>query len=174
MTTFPKRRSDDWAEEFDRRYRASLRAYFRRRLSNDAEADELAQEVLAKLVERGQIDAESAPAYIFTVAANLLRDHYRRQAVRDAWIDEIVALQPDGEVEWRDPERVLAGRQALGRAREVLESLPERTRNIFLLYRIEGLPRQDIADAFVISVSAVEKHIATAMKALMNAQRTQS
>jgi RNA polymerase sigma-70 factor (ECF subfamily) len=38
---------------------------------------------------------------------------------------------------------------------------------IFILYRLEAMPRKKIAESFGLSVSAVEKHIAKAMKLLM-------
>ncbi len=96
-------------------------------------------------------------------------------AKRCAWREDQAPRPAQGvvdapAVDWQDPERILAGRQALGEVRQVLDSLPERTRTIFVLYRLEGLSRRDIADAHGISVSAVEKHIATAMKALLKAR----
>ena len=44
-----------------------------------------------------------------------------------------------------------------------MEGLSERTRDIFILARIEHMHQRDIAKLFGISVSAVEKHV---MKAL--------
>jgi RNA polymerase sigma-70 factor (ECF subfamily) len=86
--------------------------------------------------------------------------------VRAAWREEAIT-QNEIAVESRDPERVLAGQQALGAIQRALNSLPERTRVIFVLYRLEGMARKDIAESFGLSVSAVEKHIAKAMKLLM-------
>ena len=44
-----------------------------------------------------------------------------------------------------------------------LEELPERTRDIFLMRRYEGLAYGDIAERLGISVSAIEKHVAKAV-----------
>jgi len=43
-----------------------------------------------------------------------------------------------------------------------LKELAERTREIFILYRIENVTRQEIAQAFALSLSSVEKEIARA------------
>ena len=43
-----------------------------------------------------------------------------------------------------------------------LKELAERTREIFILYRIENVTRQEIARAFALSLSSVEKEIARA------------
>ena len=54
-----------------------------------------------------------------------------------------------------------------------LDSLPERTRSVFLLYRIEGLKYREIAQALDISIPAVQKHMARALERItlaLNAQ----
>lgn len=159
-------RPAEWLADLDRRYRSSLLAFFRRRTGNPAEAEDMVQEVFARIYATSGIEQETAGAYIFRAAANLLSDRLRRDGVRAAYRDEAMAL--GAVVDHRDPERVLAGQQALGAIQSALATLPERTRVIFVLYRLEGMPRRDIADSFGLSVSAVEKHIAKAMKALMH------
>lgn len=155
-----------WLTDLDRQYRPSLLAFFRRRTGNPAEAEDMAQEVLARIYATAGLERETAPAYIFRAAANLLHDRARREGVRAAWREEAMA-QHESSVDSRDPERVLAGQQALDAIQKALNSLPERTRVIFILYRLEAMPRKKIAESFGLSVSAVEKHIAKAMKLLM-------
>ena len=48
-----------------------------------------------------------------------------------------------------------------------LEELPDRRRQIFILYRIENVARQEIARAFNLSISSVEKEVARATAYLM-------
>ena len=43
-----------------------------------------------------------------------------------------------------------------------LDELGERTRDIFMMYRLEKMKHRDIAALYGITVSAVEKHIAKA------------
>ena len=157
-----------WTEELDARYRGALCAFFRRRIGNGAEAEELAQEVIVRVCDLPEGQMESPDAYVFTIAANLLRDRARRDAVRASYREAILADSERWDIERRDPERILAGRQNLANVAHVLKSLPERTRVIFVLYRLEGMARREIADTFGISVSAVEKHIATAMRAIIS------
>lgn len=155
-----------WLTDLDRQYRASLLAFFRRRTGNPAEAEDMVQEVFARIYATAGLERETAAAYIFRAAANLLHDRARREGVRAAWREDAI-MQGSAAVESRDPERVLAGQQALSAIQRALASLPERTRVIFVLYRLEGMARKDIAESFGLSVSAVEKHIAKAMKLLM-------
>jgi DNA-directed RNA polymerase specialized sigma24 family protein len=98
-----------------------------------------------RLTVRGTPDnTDHASAYIFQTAASVLADRYRRRTVRHA--DEHVALDPDlrGEQDF-DPARIYAGKQALNAAAAALMTMPERTRTIFLLRRIDGLRHQAIA-----------------------------
>ena len=104
--------------------------------------------------------------YIFQAAANLLRDNYRREATRSRYLQSR-AGDPDLAIDPIDAERLLSARQSVGCVARTLGGLPDRTRQIFILYRLEGMQRKAIGDAFGISVSAVEKHIASAMRALL-------
>ena len=52
---------------------------------------------------------------------------------------------------------------ACWRARAALREAPERTRSIFLLYRVEQMKKRDIAETYGISTSAVDKHLMKAM-----------
>ena len=96
------------------------------------------------------------------MAANLLRDRGRREKVREAYRFGVLAGEGVG-VAPLDPERVLAGRQSLGQIAAALREAPERTRSIFLLYRVEQMKKRDIAETYGISTSAVDKHLMKAM-----------
>lgn len=157
----------EWLTDLDRQYRGSLLAFFRRRTGNLAEAEDMVQDVFARIYATSGIEQDTAGAYIFRAAANLMNDRLRRDGVRAAWRAEAIT-RDEGAIDPCDPERVLAGQQALSVIQSALDALPERTRVIFVLFRLEGMPQKTIADTFGLSVSAVEKHIAKAMKALMH------
>ena len=63
---------------------------------------------------------------------------------------------------------VLAAQERLERIMAALESLGPRTREIFLMHRLDGLKYREIAARLDITVSAVEKHIAKASLFLVN------
>jgi RNA polymerase sigma-70 factor (ECF subfamily) len=147
--------------------RGSLIAYFRRRVRNASEAEDLAQEVFLRLTVRGAPEhTDNAAAYVFQTAASVLADRHRRRTVRHA--DEHVTLDPElgGDQDF-DPARIYAGKQALNAAAAALMTMPERTRAIFLLKRLDGMRHKSIALQLGISVSAVEKHMTKAIEHLM-------
>ncbi|EZP54191.1 RNA polymerase sigma factor [Sphingomonas sp. RIT328] len=149
-----------------RQMRPALLAFFLRRLHDRTLAEDLVQDMFVRISGMDGRVAGNPEGYIFQTAANLLRDHVRREATRVRYIQSW-AEDGSADVDTFDAERLLAARQSVGCVATTLATLPDRTRQIFILYRLENLQRKAIAAAFGISVSAVEKHIAKAMQALL-------
>jgi RNA polymerase sigma factor (sigma-70 family) len=173
MSADAKRQDDrQLLAELDGRFRSPLMAYFLRRTGNRQDAEDLTQETFARLIGSGSFNSEThATGYVFRVAANLLKDQRRRQAVRkqkpfSAFDPELVEYISNQIVEGREPERVLIGQQSLAEVYKCLEGLEERTRNIFILYRLEGMKQKDIAALLGLGLSTVEKHCMIAMTTL--------
>jgi RNA polymerase sigma factor (sigma-70 family) len=146
-------------------------SFFLRRVGDHAEAEDLTQQVFLRLLGSGGVkEPEHAEGFVFTVATNLLRDRARRSARRGP--AAIPAPDPDlvSELarelaEDRSPERVLLGRESLAEVLRALDELGERTRDMFILFRLENMKQRDIAALYGIGVSTVEKHI---MKATLH------
>jgi RNA polymerase sigma-70 factor (ECF subfamily) len=146
--------------------RQALTGYFRRRVANPSEAEDLVQEVFSRIVTRdSEQPVEHLGGYVFQVAASVLADRARRRGVRHADVHVPFDADRHGEADI-DPERVLSGKQALRAATAALLSLPERTRTVFILHRLEGRRYREIGLQLGISVSAVEKHMARAVQHL--------
>lgn len=157
--------------DLDQRFRAPLMAYFLRRTRNRRDAEDLTQDAFTRLLGSSSTFETNAQAYsyVFRVAANLLADRGRRQMVREASVGgQFDTTGPiSGQVvEERSPERVLIGQENLQELYAVLEGLDLRTRNVFILYRIEGMKQKDIAILLGIGLSTVEKHCMLAMTTL--------
>lgn len=148
-------------------YGAPVRAYFRRRATNPADVEDLAQEVFARLLRRADLGAiDNIQGYIFQTAANVLRRHYERDQRRGAMAPGAFAELDEDVVRGDEdfsPERILLGREAYGRLLSGLRALPERARTIFVLNRYEQLPAREIAKRMGISVSLVEKEMMRAV-----------
>jgi RNA polymerase sigma-70 factor (ECF subfamily) len=145
----------------NRRYRPALMAFFMRRAASHSDAEDMTQELFAKLAAPQAGAMDNADAYIFQMAANLLRDRGRREKVRANYRASVDAGSVD--LEPLDPARVLLARESLGEVSDALRELPERTRAIFLLFRLEGMKQSELATLYGISISAVQKHIFKAM-----------
>ena len=148
------------------RLRPALIAFFQRRLRDPSQAEDLTQDLFCRMAAGPPHVVDNPEAYIFRIAANLVNDHYRRETVRSRFHRHDDPVREAG-IDRLDAARLLEARESVGRVAAVLNTLPERTRHIFILYRLEGMPRKGIAETFGISVSAVEKHIANAMRTLL-------
>jgi RNA polymerase sigma-70 factor (ECF subfamily) len=152
--------------------RAPLTRYFRRRVKDPAEVEDLVQEVFARIVARRDIGPiANLGGYVFQTASSVLADQARRRAARRA--EAHVVFDPDRHANTDfDAGRIVVGRDDLRRATDALRALPERTRTIFLLHRLDGRRYRDIATELGISVSAVEKHMVRAIQHLSQAMGT--
>lgn len=148
--------------------RGPLTRFFQRNLPGASDIDDLVQEVFLRLVRRGDTDElERFDGYVFGTAASVLKDRQRRRRVRAS--DRHVPFNPDlhGEVEF-DPERAVISQQALAQITRKIMALPEKTRTIFILRRIEGLTHPQIARQLGLSLSTVEKHIQRAAQKIFS------
>src|SRR5665213_1472369 len=123
------------------------------------DAEDLVQEVFIRLARQEDLDAVGhLDGYVFQIAANVLRDRARRQAVR-AEPPTPEDFDPADEAGF-SPERVLLAREALERMITALYELPEMTRMIFAQYHFDEVAQVEIARRLGMSLSTVEKHMA--------------
>ena len=143
-----------------------LTGYFRRRVRDDDEVEDLVQDVFARIVARdSEAPIEHLGGYLARTAASVLADRGRRRSARHAELHVEFDVDRHGDEEI-DPERVLSGKEELHAATAALLSLPARTRAVFVLRRLEGCRHGDIERQLGISVSAVEKHMVRAIRHL--------
>ena len=145
------------------------------RTRNPDLAEDLFQDARAKLLGPAVSKPVSNPIpYIFQMLANLVEDHRRSERARVQrgrdWGDRGEGLEPDraGHV---TPEQSAAGRDMLAKTMDALNELPDRTREIFLAYRVEGKSQKQIAAELGISLSAVEKHLQRAYRAVIDIRK---
>ena len=156
-------------DRLGRDFRRSLLSYFGRRTRDRADLEDMVQEVFERLVKRGgtsELERQNLSAYVFETASSVLTDHLRKKVTHHSDAHEPFDQNQHEGADF-SPEHVLMDRQQLARATAVLLELPERTRVIFVLKRLEGMRLNDIASRLGISVSAVEKHMQRAMTHIM-------
>lgn len=146
----------------NRKFRPPLMAFFSRRVSSLAEAEDMTQEVFLRLINAPANAEETTSAYIFKIAANLIRDRARKDSVRKKFSDA-VKNDLNAGIDGLDPFRIASARETIAALWASIQILPEPTQKIFILYRVENIPKQVIADSFGIHLRTVEKHISRAM-----------
>ena len=154
--------------------RAALKRFLNARLGDEAEAEDLAQELYFRL-DRAQIygEVENPIAYLYKMAFNLARDHRRerqRAHARDGqWLEsrhpatsglEPVAHEPPADTAYE-------AKQDLASLVAALDDLSPQCRRVFVMHKFEGLSHPEIAAHVGISRSTVEKHMGTALRHLL-------
>lgn len=158
------------------RYYKELLGYLRRKVPDQAAAADLAQEAYVRIYashpEQAQI--HKPRNLLYKVAHNLVIDHYRQQQVRaeviDAYADADADLlnQSIGPAS-QEPDAVLSSKERLACLEATLAALPPRPREAFVLYKIDGLSRAQVAAQMGIGVRTVETHLEAAMAACSKA-----
>lgn len=145
------------------RYREPLMRYFLRKGMSEAASEDLAHDTFLKLFALSRTDhVENMEAYLFQIASSVLNDHLRHLRVRRRHAGVVEGLWGE-RAETRTPERVLEAKEAVARFEAALGELKPKTRDIFLMNRMEGLSYTQIAVRLGVTPSAVEKHMAKAI-----------
>jgi len=128
---------------------------------SESDADDLVQEAWVRLASYESVkELEEPDAFLMRVALNLSIDMHRARQIRgeEVQLEDVVIIDASPAA-----EDVLSGQERLARMTHCLSRLGEKTRRIFLAYRLDGLSYKEIARRNDLSISTVEKHIARAM-----------
>jgi RNA polymerase sigma factor (sigma-70 family) len=125
------------------------------------DAEDVVQSALVRMLEYRRANGVKNPeAFVARAAVNLAIDERRQRARRpEEGLDYITEALADGHPL---QDEVLRTRERLARLKLGVSRLSPRTREVFLLHRLEGLKYREIAEQLGITVSAVEKHVAKA------------
>jgi RNA polymerase sigma factor (sigma-70 family) len=137
-----------------------------RRTNDRQNAEDLLHSAYLRLERyQDQHKIDSTVGFLTRAAINIRIDRHRHEDfLRTHMLESSLCFDNPAPL----PDKVMEDRARLGRLRAGLEQLPAKTREIFLLYRVEELKQREIAKLLNISVSAVERHIAKAMPFLIN------
>ena len=151
---------------------ADLVRFFKLRTSSAQEAEDIVQEIFLKLSGVRDDSIENPAGYLYRLGSNVMLDRARarrRSVTRDdAFYRAHSAGISDGEdqADLPSPEAVVDARQRLRQLIEMVEDLPQRCRQVFVMHKFNDRSYAEIAQELGISRSAVEKHMITALKRL--------
>lgn len=117
------------------------------------------------------ISNSNIPAYIMEVVKHKSLNHLRNQRIREdieqsLWTHmERVRKLKITTLEACDPEELFSS-EAQRLVNEALESLPEKTRTIFIMSRYENKTHKEIASHLNLSTKSVEFHITKSLNVL--------
>jgi RNA polymerase sigma factor (sigma-70 family) len=139
---------------------ANVKAALMRRGRSLHDAEDLMQEAWVRLAcyELDQ-PVHKPEAFLMRAALNLSIDvHRQRQSHgEEVMLEDVVLIDATPSA-----EAVLLGKERVARLGVCLGRLSEKTRDIFLAHRVDGLSYTEIARSHGISVNAVERHVSKA------------
>ena len=164
MSTIAMAEQDRQLSNLVTEQRARLRNFIRKRVPNEADADDLLQEVFYELVRahRLLLPIDVATAWLFRVARNRITDFFRKK--RPEPFAEAAVQNEEGE--WLALEELLPSaeegpeaaylRRALLEAMQVaLRALPTEQREVFVAHEIEGRSFKELAEESGVNMNTL-------------------
>jgi len=146
----------------------ALRGWLSRRALPGIDADDIIQEAYTILAELESVDTILYPrAYLFQVARSVITRHIRRARIVPIHaVDDLERLDhPDDAA---SPEQHVIDRDELRQLARAIAAMPHKTREAFILRRVEGLPQRQIAAQMRITENTVETHISRGIRFLID------
>ena len=169
--------SDELAfNEIYQRYSQRILRYMYRMLRQDeAKANDFLQDVFLKIVSAPEKfdTSKNFKTWIFTVAANLCKNHFRSN--KKAFVDIEKIVEPNSE-ETPMPEKMDEALFKSHLSRELNELIPQ-YKEVFVLRYDEGLSLSEIAEVMHCPLGTVKSRLSSAIKLLadkLNHHRTEA
>ncbi len=122
-------------------------------------SEDILQEVFLKIwTKRKEIRIDTVKSLIYTIASNLVINHFNHQKVvfhhRESTPQTTYGASPQFILEEKEYEE---------KVNQVLASIPEGCREVFLMHRLDDLKYEEIADRMGLTVKAIEKRMSKAI-----------
>ncbi|MGE8189664.1 sigma-70 family RNA polymerase sigma factor [Pseudomonas sp. NPDC086278] len=139
-----------------------LHGWLRKKLGCSQRAADLAHDAFIRVLTLAEPHNIKEPrAFLATMAGRLLIDGARRRRIEAAYLEALAISAHDAGMP--DPEAIHVALQALERIAEMLAGLPAKSREAFLLSRLDGLTYSEIAIRQNVHASTVKNHIASVL-----------
>jgi RNA polymerase sigma-70 factor, ECF subfamily len=125
----------DAAEELFKETYPKLAGWVRRLVNDDETAHEIASEAFVRLLSRWT-RVDNAPSYLFMIATNLIRDHWRKTERERRAMRSVTAGASADPVAYPDQDVDV---------RSLITGLPPRLRDPFLLHYYGGFAVREVA-----------------------------
>jgi RNA polymerase sigma factor (sigma-70 family) len=161
----PMSQQDQRISEAVRRDYPGLRAFIRKRVADQSDAEDVLQDVFYELVEayRMMKPVEQVTAWLFRVARNRITDLFRRRT-REARAAELAKFNAEGEELLLDellpspdagPDAAYARGVLVEALDDALEELPAEQRDVFVAHELMGYSFKDLAEQSGVGVNTL-------------------
>lgn len=142
-----------------------LVSYVKRRFGDHHFAQDVVHDVCLALIEKPPASKVHTPmAFLRKLSRNRAIDRYRQYQSQQAHLNNLQETAVHSH--HVDGAHVLHFVQRLEALKRIIEALPSRQRQVFLLHKLHDMPQQEIADELGISRNMVTQHFSKAMAAI--------
>ncbi|MFY0477194.1 sigma-70 family RNA polymerase sigma factor [Achromobacter marplatensis] len=154
----PAPSADSAISQLYREHHGWLLAFLRRKFSGDRDsAADIAQDTFERVLRSDVRPIQLSPrTHLTTIAKSLAIDQFRRKALEQAYL---AALASRAEATAPSPEARALLLETLEQICAMLDGLPARAREIFVLSQFDGLAYAEIAARLDVSVNVVQKNM---------------
>lgn len=159
---------DIWFTEAVLPLEPALMRLLRRHWRHADDLTDLRQEIYLRVCQSAKESGlpDSARAFVFTCARNLLVDQARRaQVVSFETVADLEEL-PEQPADDFGPERLVGAKGELRLLEAALDALSPRCREVVVLRKIEGLTHSEISERLGIALGTIEKQITLGVRAI--------
>ncbi|MGV8096909.1 MAG: RNA polymerase sigma factor [Mangrovibacterium sp.] len=153
-------------DELFYKYSQRLYNFSLKYLKEDEAAEDVVQEVFLYIWEKraGLKPDESFNGYLFTIAHNIIKKHFNKKLRDNAFKNSLIY-----ELQKQDNnlDRVIDYKFLLEKVESIIESLPNRRKEIFIKRKYYSLSLKEIAKELSISPETVEKQLSIAQKQIV-------
>lgn len=166
--------NDKALEYLFKSYSPRLWGYAKRFIDDQELVRDIVQECYIRLWEkRARLKSISLSSLLFAMVRNSCLNHLKHRNIVEKYQIEYLANITGEErlyyVDFDcDTEHRLLYEELQEQIQIVINALPTRCREVFILSRFKGLKNREIAEKFQVSITAVEKHITRALNCFYN------
>lgn len=159
-----KRDENAFEQVFKTHYK-SLHAYACTLLNDDANGEEIVQQVFFKLWDRAENISimGTVAAYLYRAVHNESMNHLKHQKVKYTHQMHVAYSMKNAT---ESAPKTLQAKELEKKIQVALNDLPEQCRTVFQMSRFEEMKYREIADELDISVKTVENQMGKALKIL--------
>jgi RNA polymerase sigma-70 factor (ECF subfamily) len=145
-------------------HHAEIYRYLRRVTASASEADDLTQETFLRAwrAYRALPEEANVRAWLFTIATNLARNHFRAESRRRRALDALEADGPASDDAGPEGERRM--NEVRARVEAAVNGLPVRQRLAFVMRKIHELDYDAIAQSLGCSADTARAHVFQALR----------
>jgi len=162
-----KKGSEKAFEQLFEKYHKRLYAFIFNLTRSKEDSEEIVQNAFVKVWENKAIFKEeySFDSYLFKIAKNDFLNHNRKKINRRIFekhfevYSQLATDNTDSYVLFKETRRLIE---------LIIQSMPPRRREIFIMQKIDGLSRKEIGEKLNISVVTVDTHLMKANQQFMD------